>query len=90
LLLGLFLLLLLHIFLRILKQEKFLLGLHLAADVAAIKCSIPLLLILLGVESQVDVEPFLILLDGEDDEDVGLCVVVHVLDLVHLDRPHAC
>jgi hypothetical protein len=63
---------------------------HLASDVTAIQRAIPLLLVLLRMEFQVYVEPFLIFLDGEDDEDVGLCVVVHVLDLMHLDCSHSC
>lgn len=79
----------LHVFLGILQKEELFLGFHLAADVAAIQRAVPLLLVFLRIELQVDVEPFLIFLDGEDDEDIGLRVVVHILDLVHLDCPHA-
>lgn len=88
--LGLLFFPLLHILLGIFKKEEFLLSLHFSADVAAIQGSIPLLLVLLRIKSEVDVEPFLILLDGQDDEDVWLGVVVDILYLMHLDCPHAC
>ncbi len=82
---GFLLLLLLDVLLRVVDDEELLLGPHLAADVAAVEGAVPLLLVLLGLELHVDVESLLVLLDGEHDEDVGLGVVVHVLNFVQFD-----
>lgn len=80
--LGFLFLLLLDVLLGIVNDEKLLLGAHLASNVAAIQCAIPLFLIFFRLKLHVDVEPFLVLLYGEHDEYVWLGVVIHVLDFV--------
>lgn len=82
--LGLLLFLLFHVFFREFYQEKLFLCLHFSSDEAAIKGSIPFLLVLFGVKPHVNVEPLLILLNGKDNEDVRLCVVVNILNLMQL------
>jgi hypothetical protein len=61
--LRLFLLFLFDVFLRVFNQEKLLFSFHLSADVAAVKCPIPFLLVFLGLELHVDIKSFFVLLD---------------------------
>ena len=87
--LGLLLFLLLDILFRVVNDEKLVLGLHLAADEAAVECAVPLLLVLFRLKLHIDVEPFLILLYGEHDEDIGLRVIIYILNLMQFDALEA-
>lgn len=89
LLLGFLFLLLFHVLLGVLEKEKFLFGLHLASDVAAIESAVPFFLVFLRVKAKIDVKALLILLYGEDDEDVRLRMIVYVFNFMQLDGTNA-
>lgn len=67
--------------------EKFLFFCHFAAHETTVKGAVPLVLVFLGWEFEVQLlfGFGFVFIDGECDEDVGMGVVFHVLDFGHLD-----
>lgn len=69
-----------------LKQLRLLL--HLPIHVTTIQCAIPLVLVLLRNELQVQMllRLVLVLVNRQNDKDIRMCEILNVLDLAHFER----